>query len=228
MWTYIIGPFIAFLPARWRAARFDELGVDWPRATALSGLVEGLGAAALLIVWYSVFVTKLGGVIGGAGGDYGGYVGLFSLAMHPLTWVICYFGGEGAVRFLGAVATGESYGTLPLALIAWSRDHRRRPRLVPDEVIARTGTYDLQVASCRAKNHWKHPLTICHQEQFYQVMTTRTVQGSLRPHVYLLRKLPSDQIIKGLEQYDPNAVLREEPQGFFKVVFDEMRRRATR
>jgi len=92
VWTYTIGVVAAMLPERWRKARFAEMGVDWPRATVISALVEAFGAAALLVVWYSVFVTKYGGVVGRAGGgDYSGFVALGVLALHPLTWVICYF-----------------------------------------------------------------------------------------------------------------------------------------
>lgn len=231
MWTYLLGPFLAFLPRRWRAGHFHERIVDWPRATALSGLIEGFGAAASLTVWYSVFVTRLGQIIGGAGGDYAGYVGLFSLALHPLTWVICYFGCEGAVRFLGAIATGESYGTLPLALFAWGleRAGRKRPgRFLADEVTIRTSEYDLQVASCRAKEHWKYPLTICYGEKFYQVVGGELLRQSLRPYVYFLRRLPANETIKGLEPYDPAVAVDQESPGFFQTLFGEMKRRVAK
>jgi hypothetical protein len=229
MWTYTIGPVLALLPKQWRAEGFGKVVVDWERATAVSALVEGFGALALLIVWHSVFVTKYGGAIGGAGDDYGGFVGLFLVALHPLTWVICYFGCEGVVRFLAAVVTGESYGTLPLALVAWRVDRARgKPRggLVADEVAIRMSEYDLQVASCRAKQHWKYPLTISYQERFYQVVSGEILRQGPRPHVYFLRRLPTDQIIKGLEQYDPGTVLVDEKgPGFFEAVLNELKLR---
>lgn len=222
----MIGPVLALLPERWRAARFAELGVDWPRATTISALVEGFGAAALLVVWYSIFVTKYGDAIAAHGGD--GFVGLFLVALHPLTWVICYFGCEGVVRFLAAVATGESYGTLPLALIAGGMERakgKRRGGVVPDEVTIRTSEYDLQVASCRAKQHWKYPLTIGYQGKFYQVVSGEILRQGLRPYVYFLRLLPVNETIKGLEPYDPASVLAEETPGFFETVMSEMKRR---
>ncbi|HKF53592.1 MAG TPA: hypothetical protein VKB26_14855 [Candidatus Acidoferrales bacterium] len=228
MWTYTIGVVAAMLPERWRAARFGELGVDWPRATAISALAEGFVAAALLVVWYSAFVTKYGGVIARAGGeDYSGFVALGVLALHPLTWVICYFGCEGAVRFLAAVATGESYGTLPLALVAWGMERgerKRRGQPVGDEVTIRTSEYDLQVASCRAKQHWRYPLTICYQEKFYQVMSGEVLRQGLRPYVYFLRRLPANEIIKGLEQYNPASAVDEATPGFFETVRSEVKR----
>ena len=227
MWTYTIGPVLALLPERWREARFGALPVDWPRATAISALVEGFGAAALLVVWYSVFVTKYGGAIGRMGcGDYCGFVGLCLLALHPLTWVICYFGCEGVVRLFAAVATGKSHGTLPLALIAWGLQRgewKRRPS-VADEVTIRTSEYDLQVASCRAKEHWRYPLTIRYQEKFYQVVGGEMLRQGLRPHVYFLRRLPANEIIKGLEQYDPASALHDaKAPGFLATVLNEMK-----
>jgi hypothetical protein len=228
MWTYTIGAVLALLPERWRARRFSQLNIDWARATAVSALVEGFGAAALLVVWYSVFVTKYGGTIGRAGGgDYSGFVGLVVLAMHPLTWVICYFGCEGVVRFLAVVATDENYGTLPLALVAWGMERaaRKRRALVADEVTIRTSEYDLQVASCRAKTHWKYPLTISYQEKFYQVVGGEVLRQGVRPHVYFLRRLPANETIKGLEPYDPANVLSEETPGFFETVRSELKLR---
>ena len=115
METYFIGPLLAFLPRRWRA-RFSERKLQWARATIVSGVLEGLVAFVALVVWYSIYVTRIGEIIHGAGGQYSGYVGLFALAVHPLTWVICYFGCEGVGRVLAAVATEESHGTLPLWL----------------------------------------------------------------------------------------------------------------
>lgn len=227
MGTYLIGPFLALLPAPWRAGCIGELYVDWPRATAVSGLVEGFGALALLIVWYSVFVTRYGGVLGAAGGDYGGFLGLFLLGLHPLTWLICYFGCEGLVRFLGAVVTGESCATLPLVLVASVVAYAKRAprgRPVPDEVISRTDQYDLEVASWCAKDHWKYPLTLRYGEQFYQVVTAELRPGSSRPYVYFLRRLPANEIIKGLEDYDPNGALPEETPSFLATLFAELRR----
>lgn len=214
MWTYTIGPVVALLPEQWRTGRFGELGIDWPRATAVSGLFEGFGAFALLICWYSLFVTRLGPIVGPyvRGSLLSGYVGLFSFAAHPLTWGICYVGCEGVVRFLGAVVTGECRGTLALALVAWATSYAARPResaWVPDEVTSGWEGYDLKVQSSRAKDHWKYPLTIFYGDEFYQVVSREFHLRAARPHVYFLRKLPPNETIKGLEQYDPNAVMVE-------------------
>lgn len=226
MQTYLIGPFLAFLPQRWRA-RFSNRTMHWTRATIVSGLLEGAVAFAALVVWYSIYVTRIGEIIGGAGGDLGGYVGLFALAVHPLTWVIWYFGCEGAGRVVAAVATEESHGTLPLWLVAWAMGKWKaapRPEAIADEVTFGPAPLDLKVASFRAKEHWKYPLTIRYQGEFFRVTgEEHKALTQQRPYIYFLRRLPDNEIIKGLEAYDPN-VIPQEPPGFFETVRVEIRR----
>src|SRR6185437_4580657 len=226
MRTYLIGPFLAFLPPAWRDAYFCDWKMDWPRAAAISGLLEGFAAFVALVVWYSIYVTRIGEIIGGAGGQFGGYVGLFSTAMHPLTWLICYFGCEGTVRLLAAVVNGESYGTLPLWLLSWrSNKAGVRGKAVADRVIMGGTCCDLEVSSFRPKENWKYPLTIRYRDEFFQVMgEERKAPSEPWPHVYFLRRLPANEIIKGMETYDPNAI-PEAPPGFFETVFSEVRRR---
>lgn len=226
MRTYLIGPFLAFLPETWRKAHFSDWELHWARAAALSGLLEGFAALVALVVWYSIFVTRFAGIVGARGGDLVGYVGLFSLAVHPLTWLICYFGCEGVVRLLAAVANGECYGTLPLWLIAWrGNKSRARGKAIADRVISGSARCDLEIASFRPKASWKYPLTIRYRDEFFQVTgEERKPLSEPRPYVYLLRRLPANEIIKGLETYDPD-VLPEEPPGFFETVFSEIRRR---
>lgn len=225
METYLMGPFLAFLPSRWRA-RFSDRNVHWTTATILSGVLEGLVALVALVVWYSIYVTRIGDIIHGAGGMLAGYVGLFSLAMRPLTWVICYFGCEGAGRIVAAVATEESHGTLLLWLLAWGLQKLRdTPHSQPirDRVGPGRAGNDLEVASCRPKD-WKYPLTIHYREELFQVIgQERKSLSEPRPYVYFLRRLPSDEIIKGLEPYDPNVIPEDQP-GFFETVLTEIRR----
>ena len=102
---------------------------------------------------------------------------------------------------------------------------RPRPQLIGDKVApGRTGN-DLEVASCRPKDNWKYPLTIRYHDEFFQVTgEERKPLSEPRPYVYLLRRLPANEIIKGLETYDPDMVAEEQP-GFFETVFSEIRRR---
>lgn len=226
MRTYLIGPFLAFLPQPWRDDAFRDWKVDWPRAAAISGLLEGLAALVALVVWYSIYVARIGEIIGGAGGRLNGYIGLFSTALHPLTWLICYFGCEGAVRLLAAVVNGESYGTLPLWLLSRRGSKAgSRTKAIADRVISGGTHCDLEVSSFRPKENWKYPLTIRYQDEFFQIIgEERKAHPEPRPHVYFLRRLPANEIIKGMETYDPSAI-PEAPPGFFETVFNEVRRR---
>ncbi len=53
MLTYLLGPFLALLPRRWRNLLPFSSSVNWRRATALSGFGEAAVALAALLVWYS-------------------------------------------------------------------------------------------------------------------------------------------------------------------------------
>jgi hypothetical protein len=126
MWTYLAGPFLAFLPKRWREALPISGFVNWAQATAISGIAEAAAALGALSYWYSYAMstwvgrgvdTALNGALTGKSGpelrpqDIGG-AALIVWVSHPLTWLIAYFGIEGALR-LGAALTGTGCGTLP-------------------------------------------------------------------------------------------------------------------
>jgi len=233
VWTYLAGPILAFLPARLRAAYWGDIGVNWSRATVFSGIIESLLALVALIAWYSIFVARDGPAIGRSiPWPYAGPMGLLSMYVHPLTWLICYFGVEGAVRAMSGLATHEVPGTLPLVLLdravrlAKTGEWRVKPRLVEDEVTRGDGIWDLKIASCKPKAHWKYPLTIRYGGQFFQVQGEEHAATGGRPHVYLLRSLPASEIIRGLEDYEPHvAFVEDNPPGFFAAVYGEMRKK---
>lgn len=233
MWTYLAGPILAFLPARWRAAYWGDIQVNWSRATVFSGIIESLLALAALIAWYSIFVTRTGPAIGRSiPWPYAGPMGLLSVSMHPLTWLICYFGVEGAVRAMSGLATHEVPGTLPLVLLdrairyGKTGEWRVNPNLVEDEVTQGDGTWDLKIASRNPKAHWKYPLTIRYGGEFFQVHGEEHAAAGGRRHIYLLRRLPSNEIIRGLEDYDTRAAsVEDNPPGFFATVYGEMRKK---
>lgn len=233
MWTYLAGPILAFLPARLRAAYLGDIQVNWSRATVFSGIIESFLSLVALIAWYSIFITRTGPAIGASiPWPYAGPMGLLSMYMHPLTWLICYFGVEGAVRAMSGLATYEVPGTLPLVLLdrtiryAKTGEWRVKPRLMEDEVIRGEGTWDLKIVSRNPKAHWKYPLTIRYGGEFFQVHGEEHVATGGRPHIYVLRRLPSNEIIRGLEDYDPHAAFVEDnPPGFFATVYGEMRKK---
>lgn len=234
MWTYLAGPFLAFLPARWKRAHLGELPVNWGIATLISGILEAIAAIVALVAWYSVFVTGAGPAIWKYfPWPYAGEIGLLSFCMHPLTWVIGYFAGEGVVRMLSGLIAGEAPGSLPLVMIdrimlrGKEGSKNTIPPLAKDKVIRGGPSWDLKIASCRPKEHWKYPLTIRYQGEFFRVQGEMPEDASPeRPHVYQLVRLPSNEIIRGLEEYDPEAVLHEERvPGFFATVAGEVRKK---
>jgi len=236
VWTYLAGPILAFLPARLRAAYWGDIRVNWSRATAFSGIIESFLAWGALVVWYSVFVTRGGPAIGAyIPWPYAGPMGLLSMYMHPLTWLICYFGVEGAVRAMSGLATHEVPGTLPLVLLdrtiryAKTGEWRVKPNPVEDEVTRGDGIWDLKIAARNPKAQWKYPLTIRYGGEFFQVQGEEHVAVGGRPHIYFLQRLPSNEIIRGLEDYEPHAAFVEDnPPGFFATVYGEMRKKFAR
>jgi hypothetical protein len=127
MWTYIIGPLIAFLPKGWRKALpfFDS--INWARAVTLSGFAEFAISVAGLLQWYSVSMTTWvnrgldvamnAGPASGITDHAIGAMAWFMWINHPLTWALGYFTVEGAVRMCGAAFADSLPGSLPLVLI---------------------------------------------------------------------------------------------------------------
>lgn len=127
MLTYLLGPFLALLPRRWRNLLPFSSSVNWRRATALSGFGEGAVALAALLFWYSYYMnflvsngldSALSGKMGPGVTDQGiGFTALVVWATHPLTWLIAYAGVEGTVRLVGAAFTDTNLGIFPLFLV---------------------------------------------------------------------------------------------------------------
>ena len=125
MWSYLIGPFLALLPKRWRKKLSLAQAINWRPAAILSGLAESIIALVALLYWYSYSVTTwvsrgldtaLAGKAPPATTEHDiGFVALVIWATHPLTWLISYVGIEGMVR-LCAAFTDTVLGTLPLFL----------------------------------------------------------------------------------------------------------------
>jgi hypothetical protein len=127
MWTYLLGPFLALLPKRWRINLVPEGAVDWQWAGSLSGFAECVISLAALLFWYSYSVTTWvskgldsalsGKMPAGVTEHEIGFAGLVLFATHPLTWLIAYGGLEGSTRLLSAAIGENCLGMLPLYLI---------------------------------------------------------------------------------------------------------------
>jgi hypothetical protein len=123
MLSYTLGPFLAFLPKRWRESLSFHASVEWRPAVLLSGILECAVALIALVHWYSYSVTHwaadavFSAIQNGAEIDPNaiGFAGLAVMFLHPLTWLIVYCGVEGMVR-LCAAFTDTTLGVLPLFL----------------------------------------------------------------------------------------------------------------
>jgi hypothetical protein len=128
MWTYILGPFLAILPLRWRKSLACYEAVNWARAGVLSGFAEFAVALYCALYWYSYSMTTwvnrgLSFALSGKAGPVEitdqaiGFMAYFIWVQHPLTWLLGYFLVEAAARLCGAAFTSSFLGTLPLFVL---------------------------------------------------------------------------------------------------------------
>jgi len=226
--TYILGPIFAFLPRHWREPLFRTTPNRLARVGTISGILEAVCSLIGLLVWYSVYVTIIGNAIAHSSSDAAGMrerLGLFAYFwfwLNPITWLVAYFGFEGVVRSVAALATGEVYATLPLTLIErFIRKAKRPPQasalaLVIDAIVPGDASCDMKISSCRPKNEWKYPFTIRYAGAYFQVIADINLGAGPRPYVYSLRRLPAGEIAQGLKEYDPSDVLLQ-PQRVARI-----------
>jgi hypothetical protein len=127
MLTFLLGPFLAVLPKRWRDTLSFRESIEWRIASSLSGFGEALLALVALLFWYSYSVTSwvsrgldaaLAGKMGQPVTDQEiGIMSLMIFATHPITWLIAYAGIEGSVRLAGAAFAENNLGILPLFVL---------------------------------------------------------------------------------------------------------------
>lgn len=156
--TYVLGPFLAFFPKRWRSVFGRFLPLDWRRAAILSGVLEAVAALVGLGKWY--FYGLATWVDNGMGAAMDGKLGphvithdvagaaYFVWITHPLTWAIGYFIVEGVVRLLAAAITENAHGILPLYIVdaAFAKTFLQTPPkpgpdLVPGGTSSQTSTF---------------------------------------------------------------------------------------
>lgn len=221
MLTYLLGPFLSLLPARWRKELPFAESIKWRRAAFMSGVLQACSSLYALVYWYSYSVTHHTQIeISEALRAHPhvhvtkpevGLVGLVFVALNVVTWIICWFGLEGIARALGAVFTGETVGTFPLwamdrfccAVLKWKK--ARRFPMTPDEVSWDAGT--LMIKSCRPKPNWENHPTIRYKEEFFKVVEAIPDAGT-ESYFYRLRRLQPGEIIRGLESYEPHHGLQ--------------------
>jgi hypothetical protein len=127
MFTFLLGPFLAALPKRWRQSLPFFKSMNWRIPCILSGFGELLFGVAAMLFWYSYSVTTWvsRGLDAALAGKMGpnvneqevGFMAIFIFATHPLTWLIAYVAVEGSVRLVGAAFTESNLGILPLFVV---------------------------------------------------------------------------------------------------------------
>lgn len=229
MLSLLMGVFLSLLPRRWARQFVTDESISWQRAGALSGILEAVGSVAGLGFHYWSTMqyytqAQLGptmqatqGAPGYAAGMAVGFTAYVMFLVSPLTWILVYFLIEGAVRAMAAIILGQVTGTLPLVAVdGILRIFRQRaaeaklPRVADTVVRGEPGQpWDLRVESCRPKPDWKYPLTVRHAEEFFQVMGEAPAgTDAARPYVYLLQRVPPGEGFRGMDNYDPESVLR--------------------
>ena len=223
-WTaYVIGPLYTLLPRRWRGASRYGSETALARATMISGVAEAFLALALLSFWFMYYFRALGahypifsllsGRFAFPSLEVAGEAEFVTFALNPLSWLILYFMAEGLLRTMGAFATGEIVGTLPLygCEYVWRKAKRKRAApelpLVPDEIVPGGGACEIQIASCRRREEWKYPYTLRYAGAYFQVIDEKYLAAGPRPYIYSLRRLPIGEVARGLRDYDPGDVL---------------------
>lgn len=126
MWTYLLGPFLALLPLRWRNVLPFRSAVHWRPASILSGLAESIAAITALSYWYwysmSTWISAeldralAGKTAVGTTDQHIATAALLIWATSPVTWGIAFVGIEGMVRVCAAF-TDTFLGIFPLFVV---------------------------------------------------------------------------------------------------------------
>jgi hypothetical protein len=179
VWGYVLGPFLAFLPSRWRAKWFANRHFPWRGATIVSGMLQFLTVPILLIIW----------------GKYQ-YLFLVANALHPTTWLVYYILIEGAGRSIVAVSTGETPGTLLFVLpdLLYCHFKKRKARGEPQlsDLVTQDdlrADWQLKIESARPKRDWQAGRLLRYADHYYRIEACCD-SGGPRAVVYLLRRLP--------------------------------------
>lgn len=224
IFRFLLGIFVSLLPPRYRGSHdmAEFTGLKGP--AIVSGLLQLLGFLYLhiyhLIYVYSSSLQGVSEQVFESGKDIKlpmqqfsaglGILGWLEYMINPVSLLLTYFLLEGMVRFVAALAAGETVATLPLALLA--RLHNRLDKAsqeaalgpkAPDLVETGDGAeFDLRVSCSRPKETWDRLMTISYKDELYEMAEHQQGEPPRR-FVYLLRKMPAGKIVRGLEHYRP-------------------------
>jgi hypothetical protein len=214
VWTFLFGPFLSFLPQRWRNQRFSQHRIAWRPATIISGILQFIFAPFLLLFWSASEVCSLGKSLG-FGCSSSGPEQTFSLllaGMNPITWLMVYLIFEGLGRAFAAAMIGETPGTLVLVApdllyrYFTKRSGKRTPELADlvtqDDLRA---DWQLKIESARPKCDWQAGNLLRFGGQYYRLEGIHEASGP-RPSVYLLRRLSAGVASRSVIIYPPIEV----------------------
>ena len=230
--TYVSAFFASFLPVRYRR-RFElEGSVELRAATMVSGLAQAAACTAIDIARLYVQIDESMGragmavlsVLGSHGGDEQairlttGVLGLANFVLQPLNMLLMYFVIEGLIRCIAAMATRETFGTLPLYLVAWVhgwKDEIQFKKMMGPVIIdviqpPTEPNCDVRVLSCRPKHEWNPYITVRFRDQFY-MLAGEEVGENPRPFVYRLRKNPAWRAVVVIREYQLDDIIKKPP-----------------
>jgi len=224
----LLSIFATLLLARYRGHWLSDGNLDLRHGAILSAACQFVVCGAALWFRYPAFVrarvaeaaalagAHAGDKVVGAFTDYAaGLMSVFQYMVNPLSLLLFYFMAEGVVRIFASVASDQVLPTLPLQLAAWAHDYASfrfqersmGPRTADMVLPGVPGKYDLRIESCRPK-YWNRLTTVRYNDELYEL--DREEQGRPpRPFVYLLKKIPSGKIIRGVHDYAPEETLQK-------------------
>ncbi len=230
MLNLLVSMLLSLLPKAWRRGWGASWEIDLSRGALVSGVLECVGCVLALGFGYLMFAQEKMGefsamlIAKGAEGAMAdkamqyatGMITLMEYLIRPASVALIYFAFEGVVRLSAALISDEVVGTMPLYVVAWGQQQAARARAeralgprIADEVQAGDGkAYTFRILSCRPKPGWDHLITVSYRDELYEV-AQREQGPPPRPYIYLLRPAPAHKIVRGLEQYDPEAVLQK-------------------
>jgi hypothetical protein len=215
LWSYILGPFLAFLPARWRAMWFGNRHIDWVRATIISGVLQIIVSPFALLLWIAGGISGMAQSMG-VGGNVGAgpmqTLFLLILGMNPITWLMFYLFLEGFGRVCAAALMNDAPGTLVLYMADKLHLYVNRkfgpppPPLVPDAVTRYDlrADWQLKIEACRPKSEWTVGRLLRYEDRYYRIESS-SQEGGPRPFVFLLRGLAAGVPSRSVILYSPET-----------------------
>jgi hypothetical protein len=218
VWTYIWGPFLAFLPTRLRVLWFSDRYVNWRQATIVSGFVQLILTPIVLLLWIAIGISKLSastGIGGGAGPVQTFYMLL--MYMHPVTWLVFYQFLEGFGRIFAASLLDETPGmSLLFAADQFHLFLARKfgpPQVIITDLVTRDDSradWQLKIESCRAKRDWNVGRLLRYENRYYRIESSSQESGA-RPFVFLLRSIAAGVPSYSVILYSPETPVPARP-----------------